>query len=355
LSEPPLFPDNVPLDESDECSESESDESDDEVIYIGTTTKESTGGCDTGGLLGHDLHPNPLSDGSSLEDEIRDTPETQAHPEVDLDRLLNSIKDSSKPGPLLLPSPQPSVLGKRVRSPSPELALSPELFEEIGRVNGMFRIPCINLEAPPATFELSVAGSSEWRVLLAFSSDYPAELPSVLQVDDHRNGAKMFKLTKDILRGDSFKAGTPCLEKLMRELVEALASKLGQVPWKYISQTTKFVPIPSSVGGFMTTSAPKVYPKSWFPSFEEFDDQMQALRAASLDYPPKLPVFTKRDGWKTAFVISPYSGCLWLMLTATRFQSPMRGASSVMERLLRATSVWRYAPGCPVDAVTYRS
>ncbi|KAF8539006.1 hypothetical protein BDD12DRAFT_118373 [Trichophaea hybrida] len=320
LSEPPVFPDNVPQDESDEVSESESDDSGDEVIYVGTKVKGNAGDDDGGDLSGYDSCPKPLhssSSSSSLDEgevrdvpESNDAPESKVHSEVDLDRLLISIQDSSKPGPLLLAPPAPSVLGKRARSPSPELALSPELFEEIGRVNGMFRVPCINLEAPPATFELCVAGSSEWRVLLAFSSDYPSELPSVIQLDGHKHGAKMFKLTKDILRGDNFQGGTPCLEKLMRELVEALAGKLGTIPWKFIPQTTKFVPKPSSVGGFMTTSAPKVYPKAWFPSFEEFDDQMRALRAASVDYPPKLPVYAKRGGWNTAFISEPYARSL---------------------------------------------
>lgn len=227
--------------------------------------------------------------------------------DVDLDKLLVQIGDARKPStsaPPPPPLPPPPLLGKRGRSPSPELVLSPELFDEVGMLNGMFLVPCMNLDAPPATFELCVAGSPDWRVQLAFPSDYPAALPRVIQVD-YKNGIKMFKLTRDILRSDAFQDARPCLERLMRELVDALTGKLGHVQWKFAPSTaarSASAPPPAPAAAALGRSSRPYAKNHSFPTIEEMWDHMHGLRAASLEYPPKLPVFSRRDGFNTAFV-----------------------------------------------------
>ena len=273
------------------------EESDDaDVIYLGTS------------LRGTSIHTFEWeSVGSSTT--AAAPPAVAQENDVDLDKLLVQIGDARKPStsaPLLLPPPPPPppLLGKHPRSPSPELVLSPELFEEVGMLNGMFQVPCMNLDAPPATFELCVASSPDWRVQLAFPSDYPAALPRVIQVD-YKNGSKMFKLTRDILRSHAFQDARPCLERLMRELVDALTGKLGHVPWKFAPPSASRSPSapPPAPAAAASGRTSKSYARNHsFPTIEEMWDHMHGLRAASLEYPPKLPVFARRDGFNTAFV-----------------------------------------------------
>ena len=108
---------------------------------------------------------------------------------------------------------------------------------------------------------------------LAFPSDYLATLPHVILVD-YKIGGPMFLLTRDILRSDTFQGTRPCPERLMRELVDALAGRQGHVPLKFAP------PQPPPVRD-------KPYPNSnHFPTIQGMWDHMHGLHVASLDYPP---------------------------------------------------------------------
>jgi hypothetical protein len=206
---------------------------------------------------------------------------------VNLDHLLMKLERDRK-----------SVLGKRERADTPAIMLSPELFEEVTLVNGMFRRQCMNFVDEPATFSLCVAGFHDWEVLLAFPDNYPKVPPIVAKAPDGKHSTTVYELTKEILSREEYKDGKPMLERLMRKLVEMLAKRLPNIPWKHMPGRGASLSNPTS---FLSTQDLS-YVGGRRPTYIEIEQHMNALRAASAQYPPKLPVFKHREGWSTAFV-----------------------------------------------------
>jgi len=290
MSEPPLFPAQVVIDDGD----------DDEVIYLGTRGSSGVEG-DAGSVENSEIKAEP--------DRAEEAPVVSGGT-VNLDGLLGIIARShstpllaAPPSvPLLAVPPKltrrerrraasaalqaPSVLGKRQRSrsPSPELQLTEELFEEIGLVNGLFKDPCLGLIKAPAVFELLVAGQNAYRVKLSFSSGYPLEQPKLAAVETE-NGEEVLALAQGIL--NRIQDAKPCLERLARGMAEALEDRIGEVPWTF--KVHKVIPT-------------NIIRGRWFPNVEELNMFMENLRAANLDYPPKFPVFEIKDGINTALV-----------------------------------------------------
>ncbi|KAI5786158.1 hypothetical protein FPQ18DRAFT_78019 [Pyronema domesticum] len=206
---------------------------------------------------------------------------------VNLDHLLMKLERDRK-----------SVLGKRERADTPVMMLSPELFEEVTLVNGMFRRQCMDFVDEPATFSLCVAGFHDWEVLLAFPDNYPKVPPIVAKAPDGKNSTTVYELTKEILSREEYKDGKPMLERLMRKLVETLAKRLPNIPWKHMPGRGASLANPTS---FLSTQDLS-YVRGRRPTYIEIEQHMNALRAASAQYPPKLPVFKHREGWSTAFI-----------------------------------------------------
>ncbi|KAI5779134.1 hypothetical protein EDC01DRAFT_634269 [Geopyxis carbonaria] len=220
---------------------------------------------------------------------------------VDLDNLLEMIDRSTSKAP----SPQPmassslqrrprrgapaQVLGKRNHDDDDkEVVMSTSLLDEVALVNNLFKSTCLDFEAPPAQFRLSVAGSRKLQVLLNFSSGYPIELPEVLQVPES-GGEPLAVIAKNITLG--LHDNKPCLERLMRALAEALAQELGHVSWRFKPQP------PTVKNQHMLTLA-------------DFQKKMEDIRSHNLDYPPKMPEFERKDGWNTAFYMEGFARSL---------------------------------------------
>jgi hypothetical protein len=221
-------------------------------------------------------------------------PSHESPPAVLAKSLFNATHNTAEAPPVCLqqrPSLQPSsVLGKRTREPSPDLVISDELFEEINKVNSLFYLPCLDLVAPPATFELRVAGNRNFRVGIVFSAGYPKESPQVKSATQEDDCA-MSLLTQGFL--DSIVDGKPCLVRLMRALVEAIGDELGEVPWRYNPRTFS--------SSDLIASAP-VPRYMFFPQIAELEETMHRIQTDRCGYPPKIPVFKKKDGYNTAFV-----------------------------------------------------
>jgi len=302
--EPPLFPADVAMNDA---------VGDDDVVYLGT--RSAGDGRDVMGDVAG-VAEQKVKVEQKVKAELNDVKEASVVPSdgVDLDGLLGIIERERNvlllaappPVPLLAVPPKQTrrerervaaaaqqplpVLGKRqrCRSPSPDLQLSEELFEEIGLVNGLFKEPCLGLVEAPAVFELLVAGDNAYRVNLSFSSGYPLETPRLIAVETE-NGEQLKALAQGIL--DGITDGKPCLERLARSMAEALEEQIGEVPWTF--KVHKEIPIFNYTRG------------RWFPTLQELDMYMENLRAAKLDYPPKMPVFEIKDGLNTALVGLP--------------------------------------------------
>jgi hypothetical protein len=187
--------------------------------------------------------------------------------------------------------PPPTVLGKR-QERSADIAVSEALLEEIERVNRIFTIPCIKWTDPPATFELAVAGHTAFRVKLSFPEGYPSDPPQVVPVPSG-SGATMHKLSLMIVNTlQSDRPGKPCVERLMRTLVEALKEELGQIPWAHKPVTRHDI----------ESDHQKVKIQGIVVSRRELWSKMESLMATDPEYPPKFPVFEVKDGWNNAFV-----------------------------------------------------
>ncbi|KAI5812902.1 hypothetical protein BZA77DRAFT_296549 [Pyronema omphalodes] len=232
---------------------------------------------------------------SSSESSVPDTQNqtSPAEPKtVNLDSLLTRLENDRK-----------SLLGKRERADTPTIALSPELFEEVTQVNGMFRRQCMNFVDEPATFSLCVAGYPDWEVLLAFPDNYPKVPPIVARAPVGKHSKLVFDMTKEILSREEYKDGKIMLERLMRKLVETLAKRLPDIPWKHTPARGASLANPTS---FLSTQDLS-YVAGRRPTYIEIEQHMNTLRAASAQYPPKLPVFKHKEGWSTAFISEKFA------------------------------------------------
>ena len=264
-----------------EDSHEDSDDSDDSIIFLGSNKvgdigffEDSTG----------DTPTRYKSFGASARGSSSHRPVSPDVPHYTLEPAGNgTVREAA--------APPPTVLGKR-QERSPEIAVSEALLEEIERVNRIFTIPCIKWADSPATFELAVAGHTAFRVRLSFPEGYPSDPPQVVPVPSG-SGATMHKLTIMIvntLRSD--RPGKPCVERLMRTLVEALGGELGQVPWAHKPVTKHDI----------ENDQQKVKIQGIAVSRRELCSKMESLMATDPEYPPKFPVFEVKDGWNNAFV-----------------------------------------------------
>lgn len=181
-----------------------------------------------------------------------------------------------------------------------------DLKVEYDRANSLFERQVI-FPSGPREFLIKLCGAPSWTVGVGFPAGYPVHKPYVFTSATAHDPERLERLARSIIY--NFGQGV-CLVPLVKALHRALESELPRIPWaKGIPPTIVSPSIGSSNEhpgrGFMIREQHQsVIPKPYTrPTLTELELRMDELMRDPLtQYPPDIPVFGTRDGYKSAFV-----------------------------------------------------